>query len=160
VLIIGLKLITASALCERTRYSDRRLLVSSCRRRQSRLNHSTFVHPEKDILNSRIVIPKIQPRKFCLATRFLSLKQKCYSWDNNFFGARIFSTYFRKNNFCSKKKNSCSKNKILVARIKLLLQKKYSCLFFLRIIILESRISYFLNVIKGKSVVLKKGLNM
>ena len=57
-------------------------------------------HPEKDILNSRIVIPKIQPRIFFLATSFI-LEGRIL-----FLGQEFFS--------CLQKKSP--KNKILMLR--------------------------------------------
>jgi len=60
-------------------------IVPHCKRR--------YLLPEKDILNSRIIFLKIQPRIFFLATRVLFLQQEFYSWDKSFLlGARFFLT--------------------------------------------------------------------
>jgi len=73
------------------------LLYFFLRTRGADSSISVYTHPEKDILNSRIIIPKIQPRIFFLAARVLFLQQEIYFWDKIFFlGARIFSTNFKK----------------------------------------------------------------
>jgi len=85
---------------------------------------SQFLHSEKDILHSRIIILKIQPRIFFIATRVLFLEQE-FSY---------FLTLVKKKKIIAEKK-FLSKNKILVARKNIL-----GCI--LRIIILELRISF------------------
>jgi len=86
----------------------------------------THTLPEKDILNSRIIILEIQPRKFFLATRILFLRQDFFFLEEEYFSTHLkvlLQDFFLK----FSRRNSCSKKKIPVPRIKFLLQEQNSC---------------------------------